>query len=134
MIVIVCIDDQNGMLFNKRRQSRDILLVEDILKTVGDRRLFVDGFSKSLFSSDNRVFVSDDFLGEANDGDFCFVEDRDIHEYIEKTEGFVVYKWNRLYPSDFKFDISLLDGFHMKSITDFKGNSHDKITQEVYVR
>lgn len=49
MIVIVCIDDEFGMLFNQRRQSRDCILTEDILKTVGDKRLLIDKFSKTLF-------------------------------------------------------------------------------------
>ena len=53
MIVIVCIDDEFGMLFNQRRQSRDCILTEDILKTVGDKRLLIDKFSKTLFLHDS---------------------------------------------------------------------------------
>ena len=53
MIVIVCIDDEFGMLFNKRRQSMDCILTEDILKTVGDKRLLIDKFSKTLFLRDS---------------------------------------------------------------------------------
>ncbi len=32
MIIAVCTDDNNGMLFNNRRQSRDMLLIEDLIK------------------------------------------------------------------------------------------------------
>ena len=160
MIVIVCIDDEFGMLFNKRRQSRDCVLTEDILKTVGDKRLLIDKFSKTLFLHDSahvdgtaqtdgsfsgddmpfgesvykNLVVSEDLLSDADDGDFCFVEDKEIKPYIQKIEQFIIYKWNRSYPSDFKLDVSLLEGFHLKSTTDFKGNSHEKITKEVYVR
>ena len=30
MKLIVCLDDKNGMLFMKKRQSRDRLLIEDV--------------------------------------------------------------------------------------------------------
>ena len=36
MNLIVCLDDKNGMAFNGRRQSRDRLLTEDLLQTVGE--------------------------------------------------------------------------------------------------
>ena len=160
MIVIVCIDDEFGMLFNKSRQSMDCILTEDILKTVGDKRLLIDKFSKTLFLRDSaqgdgtaqtdgsfsgdgmplcesvckNLVVSENLLSDAADGDFCFVEDKEIKPYIQKIEQLIIYKWNRSYPSDFKLDVSLLEGFHLKSTTDFKGNSHEKITKEVYVR
>lgn len=160
MIVIVCVDDEFGMLFNQRRQSRDCVLTEDILKTVGDKRLLIDEFSKMLFLCDSadgdgaghtdgsfpdgsksldenvckNIVVSENLLSDAADGDFCFVEDKEIKPYIQKIEQLIIYKWNRSYPSDFKLDVSLLEGFHLKSATDFKGNSHEKITKEVYVR
>lgn len=160
MIVIVCVDDEFGMLFNQRRQSRDCVLTEDILKTVGDKRLLIDEFSKTLFLRDlahgngtaqtdssfsgdsmpldgsacKNLVVSKNLLSDAADGDFCFVEDKEIKPYMKKIEQLIIYKWNRSYPSDFKLDVSLLEGFHLKSITDFKGNSHEKITKEVYVR
>lgn len=31
MNVIVCVDDNNGMLFNKRRQSRDKAVIDKII-------------------------------------------------------------------------------------------------------
>lgn len=134
MVVIICIDDQDGMLFNKRRQSRDVVLVEDIIKTVGDKRLLIDSFSENLFAAYDNVYIAENMLDEAINGDFCFVENKDVSAYVGKIEKLIIYKWNRLYPSDFKFDETLLDSFHMESTVDFKGNSHEKITKEVYVR
>ena len=46
MRVIVCLDDRNGMLFNRRRQSRDRRVVEDILRELGEKRLLVNGFRR----------------------------------------------------------------------------------------
>ena len=36
MIAVVCIDDKGGMLFNRRRQSQDRLLREDLLREAGE--------------------------------------------------------------------------------------------------
>lgn len=32
MVVIACVDERKGMMFNQRRQSRDTALCEDILR------------------------------------------------------------------------------------------------------
>ena len=34
MKLIVCLDDNNGMMFNKRRQSRDRVLIENVFKDI----------------------------------------------------------------------------------------------------
>ena len=47
MTVYVCLDDRNGMLFNKRRQSRDAKVLEDIRASISDV-LIVDPFSETL--------------------------------------------------------------------------------------
>ena len=53
MNVILCLDDNNGMLFNNRRQSRDEKVIEKILEITKNKRLWVNKYSYSLFS-DNR--------------------------------------------------------------------------------
>ena len=35
MKIIVCLDDYGGMLFNSRRQSRDRMLIDDIMMDLG---------------------------------------------------------------------------------------------------
>lgn len=45
-----------------------------------------------------------------------------------------LYKWNRKYPSDVKFPKDMLNDFKLEGSTDFEGNSHEKITEERYVR
>ena len=49
MNIIVCIDDNQGMLFNKRRQSRDVKVLEDIA-TLTDT-LWISSFSEKLFEN-----------------------------------------------------------------------------------
>ncbi len=38
MNVIVCLDDNNGMMFNKRRQSQDKILRDSIKELVKDKK------------------------------------------------------------------------------------------------
>ena len=41
MQIIVCVDDRGGMLFNKRRQSRDRVLIADVLSELGDKKIHI---------------------------------------------------------------------------------------------
>ena len=49
MIVIVCVDQRNGLAFNGRRQSRDRMVAADILKESAGRRLWMTPSSLRLF-------------------------------------------------------------------------------------
>ncbi len=66
--------------------------------------------------------------------DFCFVEDSEIVSYEDIVDEVYLYKWNRKYPSDVKFPKDMLNEFKLEGSTDFEGNSHEKITEERYVR
>ena len=50
MHIIVCLDDQNGMAFNHRRQSRDRVVTEDICILADGRPLWMNKNSVALFS------------------------------------------------------------------------------------
>lgn len=41
MILIVCVDDHNGMMFNHRRQSQDRILRGDILELTEGKILWM---------------------------------------------------------------------------------------------
>lgn len=136
MKVIVMLDDANGMMFNKRRQSQDSVLRKDILSDSKDVTLWMNEYSSAQFTEDNaNISVSEDFLNKASDTEYCLVENIHLSSYIEKINEIVVYRWNRMYPSDFKFDIQLEEPmWSMVSTIDFVGSSHDKITKEVWMR
>lgn len=136
MKVIVMLDDASGMMFNKRRQSQDSVLRKDILSDSKDVTLWMNEYSSAQFTEDSaNISVSEDFLSKASDIDYCFVENIHLSSYIEKVNEIVVYRWNRMYPSDFKFDIQLEEPmWSMVSTIDFVGSSHDKITKEVWMR
>lgn len=131
MKIIVCLDDGNGMLFNKRRQSSDAELCKRIIEKAENRPVFMNNYSSKLFDGGN-IIVDDNFLNVAQKGDYCFVENTDIMPNFEKTEQIIIYRWNRKYPSDVKFSINLLEKFKLISSENFKGNSHPEITEEIY--
>lgn len=81
MIVIVAVDDRNGMMFNRRRQSQDRVLREHILDMTVGKKLWMNHYTEKQFAdSDNfaQINVSDDFLNEAAPGEYCFVENEQI--------------------------------------------------------
>ena len=51
MILIACVDVNNGMLFNNGRQSRDKVLMEHIIELVSNKRLWINSFSKDIFGN-----------------------------------------------------------------------------------
>lgn len=133
MHIIVCLDNKNGMLFNKRRQSKDALLRLKMLETVGKNCLLMNEYSAKQFEEDCTVTVSEKFLEAAQKGDFCFVENTDILPFKSEVENVIVYRWNRDYPSDAKFPAEqFLNTRKLVKRTDFKGSSHPQITEEIY--
>lgn len=134
MIVILCLDDKKGMMFNNRRQSKDKFVIQDILKLVDGKKLFISSYSESLFQGlESNLIIDDNFLNNVAKEDYCFVENNNLKDFSEKIEKIIVYKWNRIYPSDLKLEIPIQD-WNLIDSFEFAGNSHDKITREVYVK
>lgn len=136
MKVMVCLEDNGGVMFNNRRQSRDRVLNADVVATVGDSCLFISPYSQMLFEdSEAKLCVSEDFLDKADNDGYCFVEDRALAPYAERIDEIILYKWNRRYPADRYFDLDLTAlGFSCVAVEEFAGYSHEKITKERYVR
>ena len=130
MKIIVCLDDGNGMLFNKRRQSSDAELCKRIIEKAENRPVFMNNYSSKLFDGGN-IIVDDNFLNVAQKGDYCFVEDKGYA--LEGVSEIILCHWNRKYQADKVFDIDLkANGFKKVDSEDIKGSSHDKITIETY--
>lgn len=130
MNVIACVDIGNGMMFNKRRQSRDRVVIEQIVKYIGNAKLWMNSYSAELFKETSAdIVVDDEFLDKAAEGDYCFVENCHINNCDVKQ--IILYRWDKKYPADFKLDIDL-EGYTLKNTLEFKGYSHEKITREVY--
>lgn len=135
MIIIACVDDNNGMLFHQRRQSRDIALYNRILQLTEGKRLLMNEYSAKQFLKEEHqnVIVQSDFLDIAQEQDYCFVENTDISQYGNDIQKIILYRWNRVYPADYYFEFPInKDIWKLQKVSDIKGNSHDMITEEVY--
>ena len=137
MNIIVCLDNKNGLMFNKRRQSQDKVLRANIKELIKNQNLFMNKYSYKLYKDidDGNIKVSENFLDECPDTDFCLIENTEVKNYINNINTIVAYKWNRLYPSDFYFDIDLNSNlWELLEVEEFQGSSHEKITKETYRR
>ena len=135
MILIVCVDDHNGMMFNHRRQSQDRVLRADVLELTAGKALWMNAYSRKQFteSDEDEIRVDEMLLDTAGDGEFCFVENADVSDCVEQIEEIYVYRWNRDYPADVYFPVDL-GGWKCEETKEFAGSSHEKITRERYIR
>ena len=135
MTVFVCVSDKGGIFFGGKRQSRDRKVTEDILGEAGDGKVMVREYSKSLFvKNPERITVVQNPLSVGGEGDFVFSEGEALSDYVDKIKRLIIYRWNRDYPQDMLFDIDPCRFFSLLNTCDFEGNSHEKITKEVWVR
>ena len=133
MYAIVCTDNRLGMLFNHHRQSQDRILREYLLDLTEGHRLFMNEYSGKLFIKSDRIRISENFLLEAGNEDFCFVEDLPLLPALNQIDALILCKWNRDYPGDFFLDLDF-SSWHLAYAEEFPGSSHDQITVEVYVK
>ena len=127
MNLIVCIANNNGIMFNKRRVSKDALLIERLKGITKENKIYVSEYSKPIFDGFDNLVLS---IENLTNNDFYFLEDEDYTGNIDKI---IIYKWNRDYPADKYFDIDL-SSYELISTQDFQGSSHDLITEEIYIK
>ena len=149
MKIIVCVDNQNGMMFNHRRQSQDRVLRKRILELTGGKKLLMNAYSQKQFLQVNgnmpkeqeqsgqlgqsgQIQADEAFLEKAGPGEPCFVEDRSVAPFAGRVERVVLYRWDRAYPADLYWDLSL-EGWTLARREEFPGFSHEIITKEVYI-
>ena len=135
MKLILCVDDKGGLAFNHRRQSRDRVLNEHILMHCGMHRLWISPYTAKLFGADTavRLCIAEDCLERAEEDDYCFAEVYNPAPYLNKVQQVILYHWNRVYPADRYFTLPET-GWTKQSETEFAGSSHEKITEEVFVK
>ncbi len=132
MKLILCLDDASGMMFNHRRQSRDRVLIADLMTHVGHAKLWISPYSAPLFPTDApNITIAENPCAAAGEEDFVFAEDCAISPYWDKVSELILYRWNRLYPSDLKFGEDMTK-FYLAATYGFEGSSHSEITKEVW--
>ena len=130
MKIVICLDDDFGMMFGGRRQSRDKVLCEKAISLAEGGKFYITDFSAKLFADLSGVTVAEDMLEIAGENDVCFLEDT---LPPDSTADLIAFRWNRRYPGDMHFE-PLKNGFSLVSSEDFQGSSHEKITMEIYKR
>lgn len=135
MILIACIDERNGMLFNNRRLSRDRILLNHIIEITKNEKLWITNFSQDLFDNieNKNIIIDNECIKKANKNEYCFIENIDISTFFESVDKVILYNWNRHYPADMYFNVSL-DNWVLNFENEFTGSSHEKITEKIYVR
>lgn len=131
MTIYVCLDDRNGMQFNRRRQSRDAAVLADL-----EQPVYIDAFSQKLMESAGiSCVLAPEDLGQLPPESGFFLEDRTPETVLPLADKVVIYRWNRHYPADICWNADLKDwGFTLESRSEFPGKSHETITREVYVK
>ena len=137
MNIIICLDDKQGTMFNHRRQSMDRAVRDKVCMLTQGRLVWMNTYSAKQFLDNHspigNLHVAENYLDQANESDFCFVEGKPLKSYANKIRKIFVIYWNRIYPADQYFDLELKD-YIIESSEDFVGNSHEKITLTVYER
>ncbi|MCI9615628.1 MAG: ribonuclease Z [Dorea sp.] len=135
MVVIVCLDDDNGMMFNRRRQSKDRAVKERIGQISSGKRLWMNSYTYKLYGGlcGTEIIEAEDFLERAGSGELCLVETESLAGVEAKIEKVVLFRWNRKYPADFWFDLALSE-WKREAVREFSGTSHEKITEEEYCK
>lgn len=129
MILAICVDDKLGIRFGGRRQSKDRALRQRLLELSGGK-LRMSEYSSRQFEA--TVYSGSDYLSGAKNGDWCFAEDTAFEAYSDNIEKIILFRWNRTYPADEHFRFP--GKWRLETAEDFPGSSHERITQEVYVK
>ncbi len=126
MRIILALDDSNGMLFNHRRQSSDIAVRCRIKELIQEGILYLNAYSAGQFKdTDIRLSIDEDFLYKTGKGEYCFVENEKLSDMKEDIEKFVIFRWNRRYPSDHVLDVLPEEcGMICVCIEEFRGHPH----------
>lgn len=133
MNVILCLDDNKGMLFNNRRQSRDKAVLDDAFKLLDGEKLVVTSFSEKLFSDYLENVIVDDNPFDKEENKYIFSENLSLQQFATKIDKIIVYNWNRAYPCDFYCDIDF-SHFQLVEEAELVGNSHEKITKQIFMK
>lgn len=108
MTVIICVDNNGGILFNGKRQSKDRIFRKYLLDIVEKKnsRIAMSPYTYSQFKGDERKELTDVKEEFSFDEDYIFLE-RAIPILWEKVNNLILCCWNRDYPADEYFNLPI---------------------------
>ena len=131
MIAILCLDNNNGMMFNDRRQSQDRGLREYIAERTKGEKVYMNAYTENLYEEIENPIVSEDFLQKAGKGEPCIVENLPLSPVKAQIEEIVIFRWNKVYPSDQVLDVDL-EEWKLVEEEQIEGSTHE-ITKQIYL-
>lgn len=151
MKIILCVDNNLGYSFNRRRLSRDRKMREHMLGILRGEGagLFLNSYSEKSLVKEDGLFTEEEleriaaepaakgsgFLESAEEsGGWAFVENVDLEAYLDCIDEMMLYRWNRLYLSDLRLSREFIDSFEVAEEESFRGSSHDSITYQRMIR
>lgn len=131
MKAIITLDNKYGYSLFGKRLSWDREIEKNVFENLAeDESLFVSPYTMKSFSEPSQSRLISPIPDDREKDITAFFEVDDIPSTLDEL---IVYRWNRNYPSDKKYN-PYLHGWKRLSSEDFPGHSHNKITREVYVR
>ncbi len=96
MIIILCLDNNNGMMFNDRRQSQDRGLREYIAEMTKGEKVYMNAYTEKLYEEINDPVVCEDFLHKAGKGETCIVQNSPLLKPVIDQIEIVIFRWNKV--------------------------------------
>ena len=122
MIIILCLDNNNGMMFNDRRQSQDRGLREYIAEMTKGEKVYMNAYTEKLYEEINDPVVCEDFLHKAGKGETCIVENLPLKSVIDQIEEIVIFQ---------VLDVDL-EEWKLAEEEQIEGSTHE-ITKQIYL-
>lgn len=132
MTVIICVDNNGGILFNGKRQSKDRIFRKYLLDIVEKKnsRIAMSPYTYSQFKEDKRKELTDVKEEFSFDEDYIFLE-RAIPILWEKVNNLILCCWNRDYPADEYFNLPIGVECILQKTEEIVSDSHT-LTIETY--
>lgn len=132
MTVIICVDNNGGILFNGKRQSKDRIFRKYLLNIVEKKnsRIAMSPYTYSQFKEDERKELTDVKEEFSFDEDYIFLE-RAISILWEKVNNLILCCWNRDYPADEYFNLPIGVECILQKTEEIVSDSHT-LTIETY--
>jgi len=126
MVLIVCVDEKMGMLFNHRRQSSD----RNLIKYLSDRfkKITVCEYSAGLFSE---FLDCIQINNNPRQSDCFFLEDN--RTVFFHSDTIVLCRWNRIYPADIYCSADFSE-YNLVSSEKIIGSCHEEIIIDTFLR
>lgn len=132
MTVIICVDNNGGILFNGKRQSKDRIFRKYLLDIVEKKnsRIAMTPYTYGQFQEDKRKELIDVKNTFSFDENYIFLE-QSIPISWEKVNNLILCCWNRDYPTDEYFNLPIGVECILRNTEEIVSDSHT-LTIETY--